>query len=302
MTERSRVQLPLLAQERQQPVNAEQVANDIIEQAAEIVRIAVDERGHANPPFSASQYARLLGIQVVGGDLGETSAVLLRLRDGYRIVVNQSHDVARQNFSCAHELGHVLLNRMEVAAIESTAFRRFNRSRAYDPHGDSAARQRVIERLCNVAATELLMPQMAVRGYLRARTVSIDVVSQLAREFRVSVRSATWRVSEISEVPCISAFWKQAPKTKSLRLDWCVGPGIQLPTSSHYTPVHRVVAPPSSLHAALDGQGSTSSYRQFKRGADVSRLLTQAKGFGQGQARFVASLSFVNRQLAAGQE
>jgi Zn-dependent peptidase ImmA (M78 family) len=280
------------SQEPWASVSLEQAAKFILERAKQLVGRLVEDRGHDKPPFSPGEYARLQDIKVVNEDLNETSAVLLRFQDGYVIKVNQTHNMARQNFSCAHEIGHTLFSELKLDNyIPNIEYRTFN------PQAHAFARQRVRERLCDAAATELLMPESVFKRYLLDYGVSINSIERLADIFRVSIHTACWRVAEVSPEPCIAAFWKHHPisKYRSLRLDWCVGPGIQLLGGAHYTPVQTTVRYPSMLHKAYEYDNPVKCYRRFKRGTDVRRLPTEAKGFGRQETRYVASLAFLDR-------
>ncbi len=275
-------------------VNQEQATTLIVERAKQLVIQLIEDRGHDKPPFLPEEFAHLQGIKKVEkADLGETSAALLRFHDGYVIKVNQKHNAARQNFSCAHEIGHILFSELKLERyIPNIEYRTFN------PQASAIARQRVRERLCDAAATELLMPESVFKRYLLDYGVSINSIEWLADIFRVSIHTACWRVAEVSPEPCIAAFWKHHPisKYKSLRLDWCVGPGIQLLGGAHYTPVKTTVRYPSMLHKAYEYDNPVKSYRFFKRGTDVRRLLTEAKGFGRQETRYVASLAFLDKR------
>ena len=135
-------------------LSMEQATSLIIERAKQLVNQLVEDRGHNKPPFLPEEFARLQGIKkIVKEDLGEQSAVLLRFHDGPMIKLNQKHNLARQNFSCAHEIGHTLLSELKLeSCIEDIEFRTFN------PQARAIARGKAKERLCHAAATELLMP------------------------------------------------------------------------------------------------------------------------------------------------
>jgi len=204
-------------------VNLEQATSLIVERARQLVNQLIEDRGHDKPPFLPEEFARLQGIRkIVKADLGKVSAVLLRFYDGYVIKVNQNHNLARQNFSCAHEIGHTLLSELKLELnTEDIEYRTFN------PQAHVIAYQKARERLYDVAATELLMPEFIFRKYLPGFGVSVHSIERLAAIFRISIRTAAWRIAEVSTEPCIALLWQphRSAKSKALRLAWRVGPG-----------------------------------------------------------------------------
>src|SRR3989304_2665441 len=204
-------------------LNLEQATRLIVERARQLVNRLVEQRGHGRPPFLSEQYAPLLGIKrIERAELGEVSAILIKLHDGDVIRVNQNHNSARQNFSCAHEIGHVLLSELKIEPyIEEVEFRTFNSQAHW------IARAKARERLCDAAATELLMPEEVFKKYLAGFGISIRSLEWLADIFKVSISSAAIRIAEASTEPCIALLWRLRPGTKSktLRLAWRVGPG-----------------------------------------------------------------------------
>jgi hypothetical protein len=64
------------------------------------------ERGVTGPPVDVVSIAEALGLQVSYTALGDVDG---ELREG-RIRVNKDHDLGRQRFTIAHELGHLRLH------------------------------------------------------------------------------------------------------------------------------------------------------------------------------------------------
>jgi len=274
-------------------LNFEEATSLIVERARELVNQLVEDRGHDKPPFLPEEFARLQGIkEIVKENLGEQSAVLLRLHDGYVIKVNQNHNLARQNFSCAHEIGHNLLRDLKIELnTENIEYRTFN------PQAHAIARARDKERLCNTAAAELLMPESVFRKYLSGFGVFVHSVERLANIFRVSMKPAAIRIAEVSVEPCLALLWQPWPRNKptGLRLAWCVGPGISSRGKGYYMPVHTYVRPPSTLHKAYQSDSPVKSFKLFKAGNATKRLPMESKGFGRNETRYVISLAFLNR-------
>jgi len=274
-------------------LNLEQSTSLIVEQARQLVSQLVEQRGHGKPPFLSEEYAPLLGIKrIEKADLGEVSAILIKLHEGDVIRVNQNHNSARQNFSCAHEIGHALLSELKIEpCIEEVEFRTFN------PQAPAIARAKARERLCDAAATELLMPEVVFKKYLSGFGISIKSLEWLANIFRVSIISTAIRIAELSAEPCIALLWRLRPGTnsKTLRLAWRVGPGKKSKDKADYMPVDTLARHTSTLYKAYQEDRPVTSYKRFRLDAGEKRLPVESKGFGHGKTRYVISLAFPAR-------
>jgi len=274
-------------------VTFEDAMNLAIGRAKELVSCLIKERGHAKPPFLPQEFARLTGIkQIIKAELGKTSAVLLRFGDGHVIKVNQNHNLTRQNFSCAHEIGHNLLRELKIGLnTENIEYRTF------DPQAPGRIVEKARERLCDIVATELLMPEFVFRKYLSGFGVSVHSIERLANVFKVSIRAAAWRIAEVSQEPCIAVFWKPWPRNrpKGLRLAWRVGPGRKSRGKADYMPVRPLVRHTSMLYKAYQNDSPVKSSKDFKLDNIKKRLPMESKGFGYGETRYVISLAFPDR-------
>jgi len=274
-------------------LNLEQATSLIVQRARQLVNQLIEQRGHGRPPFLSEEYACLLGIKKIEkADLREVGAVLLQFHGGYVIRVNQNHNLARQNFSCAHEIGHALLSELNLEpCVEEVEFRTFN------PQAHRIAHAKARERLCDAAATELLMPEAVFKKYLSGFGISIKSLEWLADIFKVSISSTAIRIAEVSTEPCIALLWRLRPGTKSktLRLAWRVGPGKKLKGQTDYMPVHTLVKSTSTLYKAYQCANPVKCHKVFRLGAGVKRLPIESKGFGSGETRYVISLAFPDR-------
>ncbi|HEX74815.1 MAG TPA: ImmA/IrrE family metallo-endopeptidase [Dehalococcoidia bacterium] len=274
-------------------VNLDQATSLIVERARQLLNQLIKDRGHDKPPFLPEEFARLQGIKkFVKADLGKVSGVLLRFHDGYVIKVNQNHNPARQNFSCAHEIGHTLLSELKLELnTENIEFRTFN------PQAHAIAHSKTRERLCDVAATELLMPELVFREYLSGFGLSVQSIERLANVFKVSIRAAAWRIAEVSTEPCIALLWKphRSAKPKTLRLAWRAGPGGKSRGKANYMPVHTLVRYPSKLHQAYENDTPVESFKLFKLNTVTKRCPMESRGFGRKETRYVISLAFLDR-------
>ena len=207
------------------------------------------------------------------------------------IKVNQDHYQVRQNFSCAHEIGHILFSDPKLENyVHNIEYRTFNTAKTME------IRARARETLCDAAAAELLMPELVFRKYLSTFGISIGSVELLANAFKVSVLSATRRITEVSIEPCVAILWYPWPKSKPNGLRPVIG--RQSRGKANYMLVHKYVNISSALYKAYQNDTLIKTWKLFKDGNTVKRLPVEAKGFGRGETRFVASLAFPDSQKA----
>jgi IrrE N-terminal-like domain len=111
------------------------------------------------------------------------SGQLRRGEKGFEIVCSRGMALTRKRFTVAHELGH--------AIFESTG-----------PNCPRSGGE--LERLCDMLAAEILMPQSVCDDYL-GETVKLDDVFRMARLFQVSLSAAVIRCAELRGVSMFEA-------------------------------------------------------------------------------------------------
>lgn len=275
---------------QERPLNLEQAGNLIVGRARQLVGKTIQERGHDRPPFVSAEFARSYGIRSIEkAKLGQMSGVLLKVHDGYVIKLNEEHPEVRQNFSCAHEIGHILFNELNLERyVQAIEYRRFN------PTKEREARAVARERLCDIAATELLMPDEIFGKYLSVLGVSVQSIEPLAKTFKVSRTAAAIRIAEVGSERCLALLWKPRPvnKPKELRLQWRAGCGMDIGNRVNYMPKNKSDKSPSPLFEAYETDRITKTFRAFNINNNVERLPLESKGYGTKEQRYVVSLAF----------
>jgi len=273
----------------------ERASEQIIVKAQQLIEALIEARGHDDPPFLSEEYAHMKGVKEISlVDLGKTDAMLVHVNDGYIIKLNRKHSASRQSFSCAHEVGHILLSELEHSSeIEKVEFRSLDITTREKTRIKFAQNQ---ERLCNIAATELLMPTKIFGAYIQLFGVSIHTIEHLADIFKVSIQSCAIRIAELSVEPCISVFWKHSAKypSKALRFGWSAGPGRTIKRGSAFVPTTKIAEENSVPYKAYVGLETIVSSQIFKNGSKSLRCRMESKGFGYDDRRFVISLAFPN--------
>jgi Zn-dependent peptidase ImmA (M78 family) len=142
-------------------------------------------------PIDISLIARQLGVARIEPKKMIADGYLGKAADG-NLVIRHRHDVSRERarFTIAHEIGHIILARVQGADVTDPAFRLA---------GGSNAEEAVVNRI----AAELLMPERLLRNVLRSRQGSWDLVWQIRRRFSVSTMAVLLRILELPGVPSI---------------------------------------------------------------------------------------------------
>jgi Zn-dependent peptidase ImmA (M78 family) len=138
-------------------------------------------------PFDPRGCAEHFGLNVQGTDLpGDLSGRLSSFRDVPRIEFNQTHPETRVRFTISHELGHLcFLDKKPISPRERGEI------------GAVPKAQQREERLCNMIATELLMPAAAFRRIAGALRPSLGSLGQMKELFGVSTASLLRRICEL---------------------------------------------------------------------------------------------------------
>jgi hypothetical protein len=173
--------------------------NESVEDAVRVVVGRLME-GVPCPPTDLDAICSRLNIVRVVEEPLPVSAELRRSRTGFEIVYSSYSSYERRRFSIAHEIGHVI----------------------FETTGRNPPRAgREVERLCDMIATELLLPREMFANALGI-TPSIHHVFRLARKFQTSVAATAIRCCEIRD---FSAF-----QVGDGRVDWVWGAMRAVPT------------------------------------------------------------------------
>ncbi|TGK79250.1 ImmA/IrrE family metallo-endopeptidase [Leptospira bourretii] len=169
--------MAFIASNRKVPtsINAEEISNP------SELRILAKKNNISLFPFDIEALAYKLGIQILRED-GEddfSGCIEKRFDDRYYISVNKYHNIRRQRFTIAHELGHYILHRNKLNEIgRETILMR-------EPTALSK-----IEREANDFASELLIPKETLDAQMQSGMIKIE---DLADFFNVSVPAMKYR-------------------------------------------------------------------------------------------------------------
>lgn len=147
--------------------------------------------GFAGPPFNPRILASLLGIKTRSDTLpAGLDAVLAPEPDGrLTIVWNETAPEKRANFSVAHEIGHTLF---PSCAVEVQY--RNQRGLNFEP-------DQFVERLCDIAAAELLMPLDDFKVDLASLGTTAAAVVALSERYLASQEAVALRMQALHSEP-----------------------------------------------------------------------------------------------------
>jgi O-acetyl-ADP-ribose deacetylase (regulator of RNase III) len=158
---------------------------DVVTERARQLVLAQIEKGWTGPPYDPFELAERLRIPLVPrGELRDARTV----PDGKRVRIeyNPNRPRSRLRFSIAHELGHVLF----PDAAKTV------RHRGGTAEGDDWQ----LEMLCNIAASEILMPTGSFPE-LGSSTLDLNQLMRIRREFQVSTEALLRRIVRLTSQP-----------------------------------------------------------------------------------------------------
>jgi Zn-dependent peptidase ImmA (M78 family) len=142
-------------------------------------------------PVPIWEIAKAEGAQIVIKEFNnEVSGLLVRTKTASIIAVEKRQPMARQRFTAAHELGHLLLHANREVRVD-TQFRVYMRSL------ESSKAQDIEEIESNAFAASLLMPEPFIQSDICGLVLDIEDTKQvhaLAERYEVSNHAITLRL------------------------------------------------------------------------------------------------------------
>jgi Zn-dependent peptidase ImmA (M78 family) len=153
----------------------------------------VNKVAPASLPVSVEAYAADIGAKIKKMDLGEDEDGFSAMgpNGNYGICVNRAHSKERQRFTVCHELAHIILG-------------------LPSEHGSgpswSYAKRSPNEILCDVFASELLLPFKLFKPMVDKADFSLAEIDRLANEAEASVLATGSRFAAFTGTPCVFVF------------------------------------------------------------------------------------------------
>jgi hypothetical protein len=201
-------------------------------------RQLVQQSRITGPPFNPYTYARILGIDVEEDqDVGLDGFLTCDENKKFRIHIKSDAHPHRKNFTLAHEISHTFF------------YHDFIHPNSRWQCKDSDQEE---ERLCDMAAEELLMPTAAFKRDLDGQGyITPTTIKWLTKRYEVSLQAAairTWKTTRT--VGC--ALWKRAEN----RFDLVWSTPIRLKKimlcQTGRTSIEEAIKDPGSVSTCLD--------------------------------------------------
>lgn len=154
--------------------------------------------------------------QVVLREMGCDGFLFESDMGAFTVHLNRAHQSRRRRFTLAHEIGHTLFFELEATGTSSPL-------RIRDAAIGRRRRQKDVEYLCDVAASEILMPYYRFSRMASRVGVGAAALTQLSSSFGVSLSSAARRLVETSPHRLAVVIWKPVEGSDYLYSRWTAG-------------------------------------------------------------------------------
>jgi len=225
---------------------------EVVLSAVQTLRI---DHGITGPAFSPHSYATALGVQVNESAALAVDGLLAKTDDGLMVVtLRKSAPSKRKRFTLAHEVAHAML--FEALTLRD--------ERLGEPITGHDLEE---ERLCNLAAAEMLMPRIFFARDIRKDDILTPLsLFRAAATYGVSLQAAANQaVSILPSLICV--FWER--QGRNIEPLW-VAP-------KYVEPLRPCLNGHSSIEAAFRSPGEVSTHRDtfYRLGhGRLSRLTT----------------------------
>lgn len=228
----------------------------------------LDRAGRDHAPVPLPRLLSALGARVEEMPLPTAGKLRIDGR-GYLVCVKANTRWRRARFTIAHELGHVLL--CESLRDQPGTLRALR-----DPeHWDA------VERLCNQAAAELLMPSEDFRQQLDGREISKSLLVELRERYGVSWTALAIRFNDLLGLGVSSwrRYQRHANERITFRVHRCWGSGDNWMPKGLTT---RYLQPDIISSAAANGEASGRGVLAFgDRSSEVFSVAINVNGAGE---------------------
>jgi len=162
--------------------------------------------GWSGPPFDPKILASLKGIKVEKGPPTFKEEAMIFPRGDQQLIIlyNPFSPPTRINFSICHELTHTLFpNYYETIKLRSKKRQKF------DPNKE-------IEYLCDIGASEILMPAEFFKKDLKKYGLSLYSVEPLRQIYLASYEAVIRRMIDLADINCAAVFFEFKLKPKEI--------------------------------------------------------------------------------------
>jgi hypothetical protein len=176
--------------------------------------------------------------------------------------LNAKEPLERRNFTCCHEIAHTF-------ALDAS----LPRNRSVSVHTDCST-ESMLERICDQAAAEMLMPRQFFLPMSRSVPPSIESVKALSRRFACSLRATILRISELAVWPVVFIGWQltaPAESSAKLRVAWSARPR----GARRFVPLHASADRRSGMYATFETAYPTAETEDLHLGSLRGKYLVE---------------------------
>lgn len=186
------------------------------------------ESGWSGPPYDPFALAELLRIRVVPTQDIVEARTIANASGNFTIEFNPTRPPARIRYSVAHEIAHTLFPDCAAAV------------RHRGTHSNMTSDEWQLEMLCNLAASEILMP-LGSLSKESDLSVSVDSVWKLRKKYEVSSEAVLLRLARLTERACVVFAARREDDTGRYYIDYSFAsrswtnwfrPGFSLPKTA----------------------------------------------------------------------
>jgi O-acetyl-ADP-ribose deacetylase (regulator of RNase III) len=198
----------------------------ITERARELVLEAL-ENGWSGPPYDPFMLAELRKIKLIASQGVVDARTTANSSGNFTTEFNPNRPRPRIRYSIAHEIAHTLF----PDCAQAVRHRGFHESMSPDNWQ--------LETLCNIAASEILMPVGSLKKE-ETTEVTVNVIGSFRKKYEVSSEAVLWRLTNFTDRACLAFAAHREPSSRYI-IDYAIAShawqikvrrGLQLPRTT----------------------------------------------------------------------
>ncbi|HYE12459.1 MAG TPA: ImmA/IrrE family metallo-endopeptidase [Patescibacteria group bacterium] len=170
------------------------------------------------PPIDILEVCKAYDLKVYNEDIKSAEAFLIVSQGKKSIIINEKKIpyIPRQRFTIAHEVGHFIIPWHE-GQYKCKHIGDFNTS---DIHENEA----------NIFASELLVPTASIVDSIKGKTVTLELIKEMAQEYSVSLVAMSRKVIENTDEKVMALFYysngNKLVQARSKNFQYALKPGV----------------------------------------------------------------------------
>jgi Zn-dependent peptidase ImmA (M78 family) len=182
------------------------------------VRCSFPDLQNTKLPVDVESLAYERGVMQIRSSTMEADGIISLIDGGkgYIIDINKSHPENRRRFTIAHEIGHTFFFDLEGELSARS------RLQVTDNNLTEVKSNRYEEYLCNLAASEILMPSNPFSTKINSAGPTAKTIITLSRLFKTSIWATSRRLIELCPLKLLVALWEYQSAYDYYQTSWIV--------------------------------------------------------------------------------